>query len=64
MGALGDPEIQEYLIRELKRSRGPRRSGKRGTAKAGAASLVEGGEEEDNDDRLDPIVQAWLVTKV
>ncbi|GAB4814152.1 hypothetical protein N2152v2_001198 [Parachlorella kessleri] len=64
MGALGDPEIQEYLIRELKRSRGPRRRAKKDAAQAGVAFPAEGGTEEDNDDRLDPIVQAWLVTKV
>ncbi len=55
VGAFGDPEIQEYLVRELTRTRRP---GAKGGTAAGAAAAKE-----EEDSRLDPIVQAWLVTK-
>ncbi len=56
VGAFGDPEIQEYLVKELTRTR---RLGPAGGTAPGHAATKEEGE----DARLDPIVQAWLVTK-
>lgn len=55
-GALGDPEIQEYLVRELRHRLRARGSGAGGAERPEGGGAAAGGEEED-DERLDPIVQ-------
>lgn len=56
-GAFGDPEIQEYLVRELRHRLRARGSGAGGAERPEGGGAAAGGEEED-DERLDPFVQA------